>query len=147
MGTNMIRVLQELLELARRNKNRHQVTIYSTILGELQRINKNCITKLEFTTWLKSQFKAIETAVDKANEHGVAYDPDHEYLYILADLEYKYALKQMTDVQIRDFFARELQTNPGANKGQLMKAIKEYYNGRYDGKVAAMIVSGFFETK
>ena len=143
MGTNMIRVLRELIEAARKRGDTVSVKHLSTILGDLQRIDKDCVTKLEFTNWLKSQFKAIESTQTSAEKANVEYTPDAEYLDLLAGLEYEYALQQLTETQIRNYFAELVKLNPGINKGLLMKAIKQEFPGRYDGKVAAQIAGEF----
>ncbi|EJB4242365.1 hypothetical protein MT068_001456 [Salmonella enterica] len=139
----MIRVLRELIEAARKRGDTVSVKHLSTILGDLQRIDKDCVTKLEFTNWLKSQFKAIESTQASAEKANVEYTPDHEYLDLLAALEYEYALQQLTETQIRNYFAELVKLNPGINKGLLMKAIKEEFPGRYDGKTAALIAGEF----
>lgn len=143
MGTNMIRVLRELIEAARKRGDTVSVKHLSTILGDLQRIDKDCVTKLEFTNWLKSQFKAIESTQASAEKANVEYTPDAEYLDLLAALEYEYTLQQLTETQIRNYFAELVKLNPGINKGLLMKAIKQEFPGRYDGKVAAQIAGEF----
>ena len=143
MGTNMIQVLRELIEAARRRGDTVSVKHLSTILGDLQRIDKDCVSKLEFTNWIKSQFKAIESTQASAEKANVEYTPDAEYLDLLAGLEYEYALQQLTETQIRNYFAELVKLNPGINKGLLMKAIKQEFPGRYDGKVAAQIAGEF----
>lgn len=144
MGTNMIRVLRELIEDARKRGDTVSVKHLSTILGDLQRINKDCVTKLEFTNWLKSQFKAIENTQTAAEKANVEYIPDDEYLDLLAGLEYEYALQQLTETEIRKYFAELVKLNPGITKALLMKTIKAEFPGRYDGKTTALIASEFF---
>ncbi|WJZ69750.1 hypothetical protein YZUL1_100 [Citrobacter phage YZU-L1] len=143
MGTNMIRVLRELIEAARKRGDTVSVKHLSTILGDLQRIDKDCISRLEFTNWIKSQFKAVENTMTSAAKANILYIPDVEYLDLLAGLGYEYALEQLTEVQIREYFAELVKLNPGITKGMLMKAIKEEFPGRYDGKVAAQIAGEF----
>lgn len=143
MGENMLHVIRALIEDARKRGDTVSVKHLSTILGDLQRINKDYITKLEFTNWLKSQFKAIESTQAAAEKANVEYTPDHEYLDLLAGLEYEYALQQLTETQIRSYFAELINLNPGINKGLLMKTIKQEFAGRYDGKLAAQIASEF----
>ncbi|QIO01411.1 recombination related exonuclease [Salmonella phage bobsandoy] len=143
MGTNMIRVLRELIEAARKRGDTVSVKHLSTILGDLQRIDKDCISRLEFTNWIKSQFKAVENTMTSAAKANILYIPDVEYLDLLAGLGYEYALEQLTEVQIREYFAELVKLNPGITKGTLMKAIKEEFPSRYDGKVAAQIAGEF----
>lgn len=143
MGQNMLYVIRALIEDARKQGRSDLVNHYKTIYGDLERINKDLITETDFTLWLKAQFKSIETAAKKAEECGAEYNPDHDYLNILAYLEYKYASKQLTESEIRSYFAELVKLNPGINKGLLMKALKEEYPGRYDGKVAAQIAGEF----
>lgn len=144
MGTNMIRVLRELIEDARKRGDTVSVKHLSTILGDLQRIDKDCVSRLEFTNWIKSQFKAIENTRIAAEKSNVDYTPDAEYLDLLAGLEYEYALEQLTEVQIREYFAELVKLNPGITKALLMKTIKAEFPGRYDGKTTALIASEFF---
>ena len=144
MGTNMIRVLRELIEKARKQGDTVSVKHLSTILGDLQRIDKDCVSRLEFTNWIKSQFKAIENTMTSAAKANIEYIPDAEYLDLLAGLEYEYALEQLTEVQIREYFAELVKLNPGITKALLMKTIKAEFPGRYDGKTTALIASEFF---
>ncbi|WNL62732.1 hypothetical protein [Escherichia phage Es2] len=144
MGTNMIRVLRELIEKARKHGDTVSVKHLSTILGDLQRIDKDCVSRLEFTNWIKSQFKAIENTMTSAAKANIEYTPDAEYLDLLAGLEYEYALEQLTEVQIREYFAELVKLNPGITKALLMKTIKAEFPGRYDGKTTALIASEFF---
>lgn len=143
MGTNMIRVLRELIEAARKRGDTVSVKHLSTILGDLQRIDKDCISRLEFTNWIKSQFKAVENTMTSAAKANILYIPDVEYLDLLAGLGYEYALEQLTEVQIREYFAELVKLNPGITKALLMKTIKAEFPGRYDGKVAAQIAGEF----
>lgn len=143
MGTNMIRVLRELIEAARKRGDTVSVKHLSTILGDLQRIDKDCISRLEFTNWIKSQFKAVENTMTSAAKANILYIPDVEYLDLLAGLGYEYALEQLTEFQIREYFAELVKLNPGITKALLMKTIKAEFPGRYDGKVAAQIAGEF----
>lgn len=143
MGTNMLRELLRLIEEARKSGDTKSVNHLKTIYGDLQRIDLHTVTKLDFTKWLKAQFKAIEAAQEKAEKLGVNYEPDYDYLQVLANLEHNYALTQMDEHSIRDYFSKMVSDNPNLNKGQLMKALKDQYEGRYDGKLAAKIAGEF----
>lgn len=143
MGTNILWEIMQLIEASRKNGDTETVKHLKTIYGDLQRINLDCISKLEFTLWLKAQFKSIETAKEKAEKVGIYYDPDHDYLNILAELEYRYALPQLTESRIREYFAGLIANNPNLNKGQLMRALKDEYEGFYDGKLAAQVAGEF----
>ncbi|AJA73518.1 tRNA amidotransferase [Salmonella phage Shivani] len=144
MGMNMLYVLRELIEAARKSGDAVSVKHLSTVLGDLQRIDKDCVTELEFTNWLKSQLKAIENTRIAAEKSNVDYTPDAEYLDLLARLEHDYALQQLTETEIRKYFAELVKLNPSITKALLMKTIKAEFTGRYDGKTAALIASEFF---
>lgn len=144
MGMNMLYVLRELIEAARKSGDAVSVKHLSTVLGDLQRIDKDCVTELEFTNWLKSQLKAIENTRIAAEKSNVEYTPDAEYLDLLAHLEHDYALQQLTETEIRKYFAELVKLNPGITKALLMKTIKAEFPGRYDGKTTALIASEFF---
>lgn len=141
MGENMLTILRGMLEDARFRG--YGLKPLQTVIGDLQRINKDYISKKELLTYVKAQIKSIEKTAEQAGKMGQVYTPDHDYLSLLVDLEYAYQPKQLTDFQIRAFFADLMHTNPNMNKGMLMKAIKEEFPDCYDGKLASQIAGEF----
>lgn len=141
MGENMLTVLRGKLEEARLKG--YGLKALQTIIGDLQRIDKDYVSKDQLLAYVKAQIKSSEKSSEQAAKVGVEYTPDHDFLSLLAELEYTFQPKQLTETQIRCYFAELVKLNPGINKGMLMKAIKEEFTGCYDGKLAAQIAGEF----
>ena len=141
MGENMLTVLRAMLEVARfKGQNLKPL---QTVIGDLQRINKDFVSKDQMLAYVKAQIKSVEKTVAQAQKLGQHYEPDHDFLTLLADLEHEYTPPQLTESQLRSYFADLILTNPSMNKGMLMKALKEEFEGFYDGKFAAQIAGEF----
>lgn len=147
MGENMLTHLREMLEAARKNGYQETAKAITTIIGDFQRINKDYIDKKELLAYIKSQYKSAEKASNQASKVGLTFKIDYHYFEVLNDLEEMFALPELTEVQIRQYFAELTKLNPNMNKGLLMKAIKEEFPGRYDGKLAAQIAGEFHTNK
>lgn len=143
MGENMLEVLRGMLERARYKADYDKMKAVQTVIGDLQRVNKDYVSREQLVAYVKAQMKAEERSAKKAQELNIPYNPDHVYLSLLADLEFDFAPQQLTEAQIRSYFAELINLNPGVNKGLLMKTIKQEFAGRYDGKLAAQIASEF----
>lgn len=143
MGENMLEVLRNLLERARYKSDYDKMKAIQTVIGDLQRVDKDYVSSEQLLSYVKAQLKAEERSYSKAKELGIDYKSDPVYFLLLKDLEFDFAPQQLTEVQIREYFADLIVSNPRMNKGQLMKAIKEEYAGRYDGKLAAQIAGEF----
>ena len=143
MGENMLEVLRGMLERARYKAEYNKMKAVQTVIGDLQRVNKDYVSREQLVAYVKAQMKAEERSAKKAQELNIPYNPDHVYLSLLADLEFDFAPQQLTEAQIRSYFAELINLNPGINKGLLMKTIKQEFAGRYDGKLAAQIASEF----
>ena len=147
MGENMLEILRGMLECARYKADYDKMKAVQTVIGDLQRVDKNYVSRDQLVAYVKAQMKAGERSAKKAQELNIHYDPDHVYLSLLANLEFDFAPQQLTEVQIRQYFAELTKLNPNMNKGLLMKAIKEEFPGRYDGKLAAQIAGEFHTNK
>ena len=143
MGENMLEILRGMLECARYKADYDKMKAVQTVIGDLQRVDKDYVSRDQLVAYVKAQMKAEERSAKKAQELNITYDPDHVYLSLLADLEFDFAPQQLTEVQIRQYFAELTKLNPNLNKGLLMKAIKEEFTGLYDGKLAAQIAGEF----
>lgn len=147
MGENMLEILRGMLECARYKADYDKMKAVQTVIGDLQRVDKDYVSRDQLVAYVKAQMKAEERSAKKAQELNIPYDPDHVYLSLLADLEFDFAPQQLTELQIRQYFAELTKLNPNMNKGLLMKAIKEEFPGRYDGKLAAQIAGEFHTNK
>lgn len=143
MGYNMLEVLREMMENARKNGYPESAKALSTIIGDLQRINKDYVSKDELLAYIKASIKAAEKSHEQAAKLGIQYESDADFFQVLADLEDEFGYPQLTEVQIRQYFAELVKLNPSINKGLLMKTIKAEFPGMYDGKLAAQIAGEF----
>lgn len=146
MEENILDVLRRALQDSKFNGSDKEVAkSYQTIIGDLQRIDKDFITSEQFVSYLKAQLKSINQM--KAKLHGQDLDSyslqSAQYEYILNKWLQEYLPPQLSDTEIRKYFAELVKLNPGITKGMLMKAIKENFPGRYDGGTAAQIAGEF----
>lgn len=147
MGENMLEILRDMLERARYKGDYDKMKAVQTVIGDLQRVDKDYVSRDQLLSYVKAQLKAEERSHSKAEELGIEYKSDPVYFLLLKDLEFDFAPQQLTEVQIREYFADLIVSNPRMNKGQLMKAIKEEFPGRYDGKLAAQIAGEFHKNQ
>ncbi|AYN56036.1 recombination related exonuclease [Salmonella phage STG2] len=146
MEENILDVLRRALQESKVDGSDKEVAkSYQTIIGDLQRVDKDFITSEQFVSYLKAQLKSINQT--KAKLHG--QDPDNyslqsaQYEYILNKWLQQYLPPQLSDSEIRKYFAELVKLNPGITKGMLMRAIKEEFPGRYDGGIAAQVAGEF----
>lgn len=146
MEENILSVLRRALQKSKLDGSDKEIAkIYQTIIGDLQRVDKDFITSDQFLAYLKAQLKSIDTTKTKLSGKDLAtYSLDNaQFEYILSYWLHQYQPVQLTETEIRKYFAELVKLNPSINKGLLMRAIKEEFPGRYDGKVAAQIAGEF----
>lgn len=124
---------------ARKNKEQVRASLLTTLMGEGQTQAKNKGVEVlsdEDTVALVKKFL-------KGNAEFLAGNVPAEKLSILTTekgvLEC-YLPKQLADVQIRDTIRGYFKEGI-VKKGDVMKKLKEQYNGMYDGKRASDIFS------
>lgn len=144
MGENILMTLRGLLSLARTHGDKERALNLQTMIGDLQRIDKDIITRTEFVAYLKAQIKALENAKQRAIKVGTKVPADVDYEQLLYSMLQEYQPSQLTETEIRKYFAELVKLNPGITKALLMKTIKAEFPGRYDGKTTALIASEFF---
>lgn len=143
MGENILLTLRGLLSLARIHGDKERALNLQTMIGDLQRIDKDIVNRDEFVSYLKAQIKAIETSKQRALDVGVKVPVDADYERLLYSMLQEYQPAQLSETDIRKYFAELVKLNPGITKGTLMKAIKEEFSGRYEGRMAAQIAGEF----
>ncbi|WDR22167.1 hypothetical protein PJM41_0082 [Salmonella phage vB_SenS_UTK0009] len=143
MGENILMTLRGLLSVARIHGDKERALNLQTMIGDLQRIDKDVVTREQFVAYLKAQVKALETAKQRAIDIGTKVPTDVDYEQLLYSMLQEYQPSQLTETEIRKYFAELVNLNPGINKGTLMKTIKEEFPGRYDGRMAAQIAGEF----
>lgn len=144
MGENILMTLRGLLSLARTHGDKERALNLQTMIGDLQRIDKDIVTRTEFVAYLKAQIKALENAKQRAIKVGTKVPTDVDYEQLLYSMLQEYQPSQLTETEIRKYFAELVKLNPDITKALLMKTIKEEFPGRYDGKTTALIASEFF---
>lgn len=140
MGENMLTVLREMLDSVRRNGYQESVVAISTVIGDLQRVNKDYVSREDLLKYIKSQNKAIEVTASKAKELGIEYTPDFAFTELLDELWERYAPKMPSEADYMACFKTILLVHPDANKGELMRQLRIMaQNTPYDGKLAAQV--------
>lgn len=147
MGENMLTILREMMESARKNGYPETAKAVSTVIGDLQRVNKDYISRSEMLGYIKAQFKASAAAELKAKEHGVEYTSDYEYDSVLCLLLDEYSPPQLSGEQLAAYFTDLLGLNPSINKGMMMKALRQEFPDSYDGKQAAILADSVLKRK
>ncbi|CCI88498.1 tRNA amidotransferase [Yersinia phage phiR2-01] len=143
MGENILNILRDLLQAARINGDKDRARNLQTMIGDLQRIDKNYVSRDQLVAYINSQLKAAEAAKQKAMKVGVEILVDEDYDRLLITLLQEYQPTQLNESQVRSYFAELVKLNPGITKGLLMKTIKQEYPGQYDGSMAAQIAGEF----
>lgn len=146
MEENILDVLRRALQESKVDGSDKEVAkSYQTIIEDLQRVDKDFITSEQFVSYLKAQLKSINQT--KAKLHGQDLNnyslQSAQYEYILNKWLQQYLPPQLSDSEIRKYFAELVKLNPGITKSMLMKAIKEEFPGRYDGGIAAQVAGEF----
>lgn len=146
MEENILDVLRRALQESKVNGSDKEVAkSYQTIIGDLQRVDKDFITAEQFVSYLKAQLKSIQATKAKLRGEDLAnYSlQSAQYEYILNMWLERYLPPQLSSTEIRKYFAELVNLNPGITKGTMMKMIKEEFPGRYDGKLAAQVAGEF----
>lgn len=145
MGYNYLEVLMGMLSAARLKNEKENMKALQTIIGDLQRISKDYISQEQLISYINSQFKANEKSLNEAKRRGVAYTPDYTFLSLLVELKVDFGYQLLTEDEIFRYFFGLCTLNPGINKGQMMRALKAEFSGKYDGIQASIIASKVFE--
>lgn len=128
----MYQKLKDLLLQARKEKN-PLASLYSTILGDLQKAEKNgdTIDDPKVIAVLKS-FAASAEEMKKYGSDTAGAELDAIRSMIPA---------QMTEQEIQE----AIKSSGSTNLGMAMKHLKEKFAGKYDGKLAQTVAKTLFE--
>ena len=121
------------LQLKARKEKSNLVPLYTTLLGELQKAEKNgqSIDNAKVVATLKSFSESASEMIKHGSETASI-----EYAALVALIP-----AQMTGDQIE----AAIRGSGAANLGQAMKFLKENHAGLYDGKQAQEITKGIFK--
>lgn len=126
---------------ARKDRDKVIASLLTTLLGEAQMIGKNdgnrdstdneviAVIK-KFVKNLKELLKVTES--DSKEEQLALYEIDVLEEYLPTQLSKNEIILEVTTIIL------ELMEDP--NMGQVMKAMKEKFNGNYDGRVVSEVV-------
>ena len=126
--------------LARKQKAQVATALLTTLLGEAQIQAKNkgveVLGDQDVVSLVKKFLKGNQEFLDSPNLD------EHKRVDLITEKEIltRYLPLQLSDVQIRDTI-REMFRNGVNKKGDVMKGLKERYNGMYDGKRASELFS------
>lgn len=134
----VIEFLDQCIDGATRRKIFSAVTMYKTFKAELVRKFGKTPTWDEAAALAKTQIGNYEKAEKEAADRGLEYTPPLDEIEFLQE----FIPQQMSENEIRSFFA----TSGLTNKGKLMKAIKDAHPNKYDGALAAQIAGEFNAT-
>lgn len=120
---------------ARKNKQRVQASVLTTLIGEASIIGKNDgnreSTDAEVVAVVKKFIKGID--------ESLSYSASEQLLTEKTVLE-QYLPVELSHEQLTELVVAYTSTNSNHNMGQVMKYFKETYPGQYDGKTLSSIV-------
>lgn len=130
--------------LARKVGNRVESSILTTLLGEAVAVGKNDgnreTTDVEVIKTVQKFVKNINETIGSLKSD----DPRVTVLMIERDVLEKYLPKQLSANELRQTvqtLVDGLTEKSPKQKGVIMKALRDQYDGQYDGKLASDIVS------
>lgn len=119
----------------RKLKNSKDALILTTLIGEASIIGKNNGNR-ESTD---SEVIAVIKKFIKNIEETLKIVPDHEKSLYEKDILTKYLPEQLTNIELEDIVLK-LKTENNFKMGDIMKYLKENFEGRYDGKNASQLI-------
>lgn len=128
----MFQKLKDLLLQARKDKNPLSL-LYSTMIGDLQKFEKNG-GKVDDAKVIGTIKTFIESATEMKKHGHPSADAEIAALNALLP-------QQMTQEEL----AEAVQKSGGTNMGDIMKYLKTNHGGLYDGKMAQTIVKLYLE--
>ena len=122
---------------ARKSKSQTKVSILTTLIGDLESLAKreNCQITDDLVVrtckkFLSNNNETIKVVTDSSQKDMLA--EENTYLEV-------YVPKQMNEGELRVV----LETVRGKSLGEIMKFLKEIYNGQYDGKMASALAKEY----
>lgn len=127
----------------RKEKNALAASLLTTLIGEITRDAAQSDTSdtaviAVVKKFIKGMDETIKNLGD-SNAEGTATVKAEKTI-----ME-NYLPKQMTAEELKDAIMKGFITS--FNKGTIMKHLKEFYSGQYDGKVAAQVIDDLLGTK
>lgn len=118
--------LKERIQLekadALKSGNKDINVLLSSVLGEMDRISKDPSEE--------ESVKIIKKMIESSNECKNYNDALYLKMYLPT---------QHTELELKNIIENFVYTQPTAKLGDIMKYLKENYNGTYDGKSASQI--------
>ena len=125
-----------------RNEKDASAALLVTLLSEVEKVGKDNgnrrTTNAEATMVIKKFISNAQQIINLAGENTDAAAKAQNEINILE----QYLPKQMTQEEITTAIIAVLNENKSATMGDVMKALKEYHEGRYDGKLASKLAGG-----
>lgn len=125
---------------ARRLNSQVEAALLTTLIGEAEMVGKNAgnraVTDSEVTAVVKKFLKNIDEtlAVFKGNT-----DPRVEKYQVEKAILETYLPKQLTRDELL-VAVKSIQEAGATDMGKIMAELKRLYDGRYDGKMASLVV-------
>jgi uncharacterized protein YqeY len=136
----LINKIKEDLLTARKNKSTIKVSLLSTLVGESVMVGKNSGNRetndSEALGVIRKFLKNAEETLQRLNSIGRDTTDIKEEITVLK----QYLPQQLETDDLIKIILTMKQENQLINMGQVMKLLKEQYNGLYDAKNASNIV-------
>lgn len=132
-------------------ENQNTAAIYSTFIGAIERIavdERREITDVDVVKIAKKFLNGIIETTSLLSKQTASSDTEEDKIFealAKADVEHKtimlYVPKQMEQAELQAAIKTIVDAQEAPNKGSLLKALKTQFDGQYDNKLAADLVT------
>jgi uncharacterized protein YqeY len=138
--------LKDSLKEAMKAKDSVKLGVIRSIMSELQyeEMNKGITeaSSSDITSVVQREIKKRKEEIEFAEKAN----REEQKLQLVSEIKILEAFlpSQLTEAEIKNFFTQLKSNDSSANRGAAMKALKDAFNGQYDGKVASNIAQEVF---
>jgi len=143
----MYNQLKQKIETARLNRDTTTLLFYSTFLGDVEKANKGVNNKQS----LDDLIVTVGAQWRKAMESNMVLAAQKNLPLLEEQMKKELGLleeilpKMLTTDELEGIIKGYLVIVPKATLGEVMKHLKTYHSGQYDGKVASRIIGNMLK--
>lgn len=120
---------------SRKNKDRVQASVLTTLIGEASIIGKNDGNRESTDAEVMTVIKKFVKGIDESLSYGASEQLEIEKVVLT-----RYLPTELSDDRLSELASAYIKNNSDHNMGQVMKYFKETHPGQYDGKTLSAIV-------
>jgi len=126
--------------VARKEKRVADTALLTTLIGEASMVGKDDgnreSTDAEVMAVIRKFIKNLDEVISITNTESIAYGKAMDEKKFLLS----YLPKQLTEYDLTSIVNEHISMTTNTNVGSVMKFLKEFYGGKYDGKLASQVV-------